>query len=322
MTAAREALGRGRVAHRPGRAGAVDGTQRCSTWWSATRRSSRSWRARRRAAGARSHGGGPYADAAVEFLALALRLARPDGGRVGLVLPTSIVATRDAADVRRSVLDDGALTWFWWSPARSSTPRCARARSPSYAASTGGCARPAEIRRHDRAVLRARGGDPDQPSSSGRPPQVGDRGRCSVHERRGPSAAARPLACGSGVLGDLATVKADFRDEYYGLVGAVSDDVDAGGAPRHERPDRSGPLPVGPAPDPLRQAALRRAPGASSTALAAGASSVGDRAARAEGARRQPDEGDRGGRRPGRIAWLPCVPVVSVIPRQPGRRLA
>lgn len=44
--------------------------------------------------GSSRHGGGPYADAAVEFLALAVELARADGGRVGLVLPQSILGVR------------------------------------------------------------------------------------------------------------------------------------------------------------------------------------------------------------------------------------
>ncbi|MEX2626008.1 MAG: N-6 DNA methylase, partial [Ilumatobacteraceae bacterium] len=44
--------------------------------------------------GSSRHGGGPYADAAAEFLALAVRLTRP-GGRVGMVLPQSVLAARD-----------------------------------------------------------------------------------------------------------------------------------------------------------------------------------------------------------------------------------
>ena len=66
--------------------------------------------------GASRHGGGPYADAAVEFLALAVRLARPDGGRVGLVLPQSIVGARDAGPVRAEVERMADLTWSWWAP--------------------------------------------------------------------------------------------------------------------------------------------------------------------------------------------------------------
>ncbi len=60
-------------------------------------------------------GGGPYADTAAEFLALAIRLARP-GGRVGLVLPLSLLSTRDAAAIRADVDRRAALRWMWWSP--------------------------------------------------------------------------------------------------------------------------------------------------------------------------------------------------------------
>jgi len=66
--------------------------------------------------GASRHGGGPYADAAVEFLALSVRLARPDGGRVALLLPQSILGARDAASVRAAVARDADLAWSWWSP--------------------------------------------------------------------------------------------------------------------------------------------------------------------------------------------------------------
>lgn len=45
-----------------------------------------------------------YADSSGLFLLLALRLARP-GGRVGLILPDSFLAARDAAPVRRAAAD-------------------------------------------------------------------------------------------------------------------------------------------------------------------------------------------------------------------------
>ena len=88
--------------------------------------------------GSSRHGGGPYADAAVEFLALAHRLARPDGGRIGLVLPQSILASRDAAPVRAD-----ARRVRPRSPGRggrrrpSSTPRCWCARWSSSSGSPG-----------------------------------------------------------------------------------------------------------------------------------------------------------------------------------------
>ena len=66
--------------------------------------------------GASRHGGGPYADTAVEFLALAVRLARRDGGRIGVVLPQSVLSSRDAGSVRADVDREAAITWSWWSP--------------------------------------------------------------------------------------------------------------------------------------------------------------------------------------------------------------
>ena len=68
--------------------------------------------------GASRHGGGPYADAAVEFLALAGELVDPDGGRVALVLPQSLLASRDAAAIRSSIGDRARMVWSWWSDRR------------------------------------------------------------------------------------------------------------------------------------------------------------------------------------------------------------
>jgi N-6 DNA Methylase len=170
--------------------------------------------------GRSSLGGGPYADAAVEFLAMSLRLARPDVGRVGLVLPLSITATRDAADVRDAALRDAALTWFWFS------------RRPVFDAQIRTCAvsfhlgaRQGRIRRQvgpafetapplPAGVLRADARSGDRPD-----------GTWSVLVRDQLGVPAVPELATSGlVLGDRAMVTADFRDEYYGLVGAVSDE--------------------------------------------------------------------------------------------------
>ena len=48
-------------------------------------------------------GGGPYADVAAEFLARSLALVRPDGGRVALVLPQSVLSSRDTGPIRAAV---------------------------------------------------------------------------------------------------------------------------------------------------------------------------------------------------------------------------
>ena len=62
------------------------------------------------------YGGGPYADTAAVFLALSVGLARPDGGRVAMIVPVSVLTTRDAASIRTDLLGRAALRHLWWSP--------------------------------------------------------------------------------------------------------------------------------------------------------------------------------------------------------------
>ncbi len=145
--------------------------------------------------GSSRHGGGPYADAAAEFLALAIRLARPDGGRVGLVLPQSIIGARDAGPVRAQVGDDADLVWSWWAP-----------RQQHFDAAVNVCA--LGFRRPSTATTHP-------PSWTG-----------VVTDRLGiPPIDVERLAV-DGTLGDRADINANFRDEYYALVPAVSDDAD------------------------------------------------------------------------------------------------
>jgi SAM-dependent methyltransferase len=145
---------------------------------------------------ASSFGGGAYADVAAEFLALAVRAARPDGGRVGLVLPQSILASRDAGPLRDVV--DGLATrcWSWWSPRRHFDAQvhvCALGF-----ARHAGTRRVSGVDREDwtAVVLDALG-----------VPRV-------------------PALATAGTVGDRCTANANFRDEYYGLVPAVDDDAD------------------------------------------------------------------------------------------------
>lgn len=145
--------------------------------------------------GSSSHGGGPYADAAVEFLALATRIARPDGGRVGLVLPQSVLGARDAEPVRREVGVAASLTWSWWS-----------ASQRHFDASVNVCAIGLQ-----------------RPAVTPTPPTAWTG---VVTERLGVPTLDLATLASSGTLGDRADLNANFRDEYYALVPAVSDDAD------------------------------------------------------------------------------------------------
>jgi SAM-dependent methyltransferase len=144
--------------------------------------------------GSSRHGGGPYADAAAEFLALATRLADPDGGRIGLVLPQSILAARDAGPVRTLVGEHADIAWSWW-----------RRNQRHFDANIHVCAvglrRPSTRRTWEAEWTRI------------------------VADRLGiPHLESAELGT-IGSISDRADLNANFRDEYYALVPAVSDDA-------------------------------------------------------------------------------------------------
>lgn len=140
-------------------------------------------------------GGGPYADSAAEFLALAVELASPDGGRVGMVLPQSVLGSRDAGPIRRRIDELAEHTWSWWEPEQR-----------LFDASINVCA--LGLRRP------ARGGTPSLAWTR------------VVTDRLGIPIVDLDALSTDGTIGDRAELNANFRDEYYALVPAVSDDAD------------------------------------------------------------------------------------------------
>ena len=137
--------------------------------------------------GASSRGGGPYADAAVEFLALAAEVVDPDGGRVAFVLPQSLLSARDAGAIRASYDERASLAWSWWTGERifdAQVLTCALLFEFGTPSATPG--------RWGRVVT-DREGVPEVPSDLG----------------------------GADTLGDRCRLNANFRDEYYGMVPAV-----------------------------------------------------------------------------------------------------
>ena len=173
--------------------------------------------------GASTRGGGPYADAAVEFLVLAVGLARPRGGRVGLLLPQSILGSRDAGPVRAQVELLAEPIWSWWSPRLH------------FDASVFVCAV---------GFQRRGGGSSGTDASERAPARERSRAACVAGERnegnqgvvggdrepvwtamvtRAMGVPDRPAVASTGCVGDHVTITANFRDEYYGLVPAVGD---------------------------------------------------------------------------------------------------
>ncbi len=143
--------------------------------------------------GTSSRSGGPYADAAVEFLALAGEVVEPVGGRVAFVLPQSILAARDASRVRARFDERAQMFWSWWTGERV------------FEAQVYTCALAFEF------------GAPT-PLSSGRPAGNWTGVVTARHD-----VPPLPTLAADGCVADRARLNANFRDEYYGMAPAVDD---------------------------------------------------------------------------------------------------
>ena len=147
---------------------------------------------------------GGYVDAAALFLHRSIRCVSRDGV-VCLVLPASVLGTRDARTIRKRIESGAAITALWID-----------GRPRAFHGSVPVCA-PVLKRTVDQgAVERWRGlgfeplGTATLDAASWAP--------LLVDRREFP--ACRPRT-GGVQLGDVATVTADFRDQYYGLAPLV-----------------------------------------------------------------------------------------------------
>ena len=155
---------------------------------------------------------GGYADTAAVFAELASQLVRPEGGRIGLVQPASILASADAGGARRNLAERGNLETLWIAAERA------------FEASVQTCA--VVLRNGPETVSelqRFKGLD----FSELAPLRV-DRAQI-----RGMDTWAPLIAEGFGIprvdldqsrtLGEVLTATADFRDQYYGLAPFVEE---------------------------------------------------------------------------------------------------
>jgi hypothetical protein len=152
----------------------------------------------------------PYTDLSAVFLRRAVDWVR-DGGRVGLVQPQSVLAARDAAGVRRHLAATCSLEHLW---ASESAVFDAGVLTCALVLRTGVAQGPV-TRSHGPAFapVPARQ-DPDL-SAEWAPLLAAGLGIPEV-----------TLGTASGRLSDIATCTADFRDQYYGLAGAVHEAAD------------------------------------------------------------------------------------------------
>lgn len=140
-------------------------------------------------------GGGPYADVAAEFCALALDLADPQGGRIALVIPQSLLTARDAGPIRARMQSASVALWDWHSDrllfdAAVRVSAIGRELTP---ATHGAQTAPPQSANWGHLLAVARG--------------IPDPGSLRTH----------------GTVGDRARATMNFRDQYYGLIPAVID---------------------------------------------------------------------------------------------------
>ena len=168
-------------------------------------------------------GGGPYADAAADFLAMSARLV-DDGGRVGLVLPLSILTARDAGPIRAEVDSVGAMRWFWYST------------SQMFDAMVATCAVGFERIGFERVgfegvpppIARTSGADFELLAPACPPAAAAQNDHWGWLLAGSSGLPTVPAIDSTSIVSDHALVTANFRDQYYGLVGAV---VEGGDGP-------------------------------------------------------------------------------------------
>jgi SAM-dependent methyltransferase len=154
-------------------------------------------------------GGGPYADTAAVFLALAVRLVRPRGGRIGLVLPQTVLATRDAGPIRSLVAGNCRLSSLWLAGERVFDADVATCIAVFVAGETNGSVE----RRTGLGFVRL--APVDGAGLAARPTWshlIADLVGVPAAEPRGTSS-----------VGERARATAGFRDQFYGIAPYVSD---------------------------------------------------------------------------------------------------
>jgi hypothetical protein len=165
--------------------------------------------------------GGQYADTAVEFLSLAVRVANENGGRVGFVLPLSVLGSRDAGPVREEIDAVADIRWLWWSPTMVFDAQV-------FTCAVGLVRRG---RRGDvaRSVVTRTIGPHFTPMPACELPSFDVRSGTSwaelIADDMGVPALPDDMTV-DGSLVDRAQANADFRDQYYGIVDAVVDEAD------------------------------------------------------------------------------------------------
>ncbi|MCB0962258.1 MAG: hypothetical protein KDA98_02990, partial [Acidimicrobiales bacterium] len=156
---------------------------------------------------------GAYTDPAGLFLLAGLDAVRADGGVVCLIQPLSLLSARDARGVRAAIGERAAVAGLWV------------ADETVFDAAVEVCA-PILVRGGAAPTTRLWRGRAVTAAGEAEAPATGDATWSGLLAAA--QGVPRPDLEVDGVLGDVATATADFRDQYYGLVGHVVDAADGG----------------------------------------------------------------------------------------------
>ncbi len=161
----------------------------------------------------------PYVDTAALFLLDSLDHV-VDGGAIGLVLPQSVLATRDVEPIRRVVGERAVLRSVWFGDASG------------FDAAVRVCGLVLDNRSPDepRRPVRGLGGPEPTFDREFAPPEVPWRWAELNADRQGVPQVV--VEATSATVASLATATAGFRDEYYALAGAAVEGTASDPRPR------------------------------------------------------------------------------------------
>jgi SAM-dependent methyltransferase len=151
-----------------------------------------------------------YADLATAFLIDGLARLAPQG-RLAFVMPQSFLSTGDARAARDAALGLASLRSIWSCNERLFEDALVRVSSVCFE------------RAAQRAVRRAFGADFRPLRGDIAPPVPGDASWAPLLAA-GFGAPQVEIDAGRATIGSIATATADFRDQYYGLRGALEED--------------------------------------------------------------------------------------------------
>lgn len=169
--------------------------------------------------------GGSYTDLSATFLWRGVQLTAP-GGRVAMVQPQSLLASRDAGPVRKAVASRASLESIWVADEHLFEGASVYTCAPVL--------RVGPVRQGE--VARSRG-----TTFESLPALHVDADAWTRCDSWSPIAAAAwgvpevPLAT-QGTIGEIAQATADFRDQYYGLEGFLVEDAATPGATEASHP--------------------------------------------------------------------------------------